>query len=501
MTIDEDNDASRRMMSKGNADTRLLEEFDFKSELLKKTHKHLQLTGKNMLNLNSLSSLKSEKISKSANGDIIAVFSGSAELFAEEIPTDSKQTQWILDSFNTVVQKAFYKNVINKSNDKTLAGVSDIKASLGDGTNVGESNGETVTLTSNNNSGLISGMLIGIFVISSVAGYIYSRGRRNKSRGAFSEISNEDYGNNTDQIMSTWHNDSVANSLGDIAAYSAHNDSKEGVSQSWNSRRKTPMSKLAAGATQEEFAENGMIIDVYGQTHQKKKKKKGSPTMSAKKGAELDTTLDPIEEVNSSVASSMMSSNTDDKIIKGNLEVPKLLPALSVSSCPSDENAMREYNLSPSKKPALASLTPEPDELMTPSSDEVLSPSTLQNCTRAMSYADDQSPVRKLIFSSKEFPKYDEESDKSSDSGVKELLACDEPEKHAVISEEEAVKANLIAFIDDCENEDEIMYARNNMLKTLGADDYDKENYAPGSNANVAKSNSTILVLAPSQNK
>lgn len=512
LQIDIQNDR-RRFMIEDSDEATSSEEYAFTSELRKKAEEHLRLQGRNSLGASPLDvSLKVTKMTENGEG-IQSVFSGSAQIEANGIPQKSSQNTWILNSFNTATPKAEFIDELKKTTDNTLLKVKNVTASMnGISTNFSSNDPNTETAiveADNNNRGGILSALIGIFLVTSAMGFVYERKRRNKSRGYEVSGDGENEPNydihGSKNVVDAWNDESLANTLGNIAAYSTQGDPNESISHSWN-RRRTPMSKLAAGATQEEFAENGMSIDVYGQTQsKKKKKKKGSPIMNAKKGAELDTELDPIEEVNSSIAgSSLLSGSTDDKIVKGDLKVPTLLPAMSVSSCPSDENNLRECSYSPSQPPALASLTPEhtgddDDELMTPPSEQPLSSTNLHNYTRAMSCNEGESPVRKLIFT--DFTCFDKESDNSSDSGVKELLAREESDNRVVMSEEEAVKANLIAFVDDekenkenCE-EDEIMHKRNTMLRALGADDSDKQSQM-SSRENVTKSNATILVLS-----
>ena len=349
---------------------------------------------------------------------------------------------------------------------------------------------ETITIDGKTSSGKISGMIVGIVAITTIFGFIYQQARRREnSRNKGYHVSefynnNDDYDEDANPIES-WGYDSPTRSLGLIAAGSAHRDNagkygKVASSSSSSSNwlwMNTSMSKLAAGATQEEFSQNGMNIDIYGR---RLKKKKGSPTTNAKKGSALDTNLDPIVEVNSSLASSI-TNQTDDKAVKNNLNVPQLLPALSVSSCPSDENSFRGGKFSPVGPPALSALSPDPlmDELMSPCDDTTAS-KTLQEFTQAMDNSYDGSPVRKLNFVASD-TESDLLSDKSSDSGVQALMTC---ENRVVMSEEDAVKASLISFVDD-ENihnscpHDEI--EQNEMTrKTLGsASDFEanKDNY------------------------
>jgi len=119
--------------------------------------------------------------------------------------------------------------------------------------------------------------------------------------------------------------------------------------QMWNASRRT-MSDLAACATQLEFAENGMRIDIYGSSEKKKKKKErkqqrspipNSPGMS--KGSPLCTThLDPIVEAEGSTSSrrSSVVSHTDIDAATNN----NLLPALSFASSDESPTSPAGYN-------------------------------------------------------------------------------------------------------------------------------------------------------------
>lgn len=385
---------------------------------------------------------------------------------------------------------------------------------------------QSVTFYATNNSGLISGMIVGFFALT-VVGLAYARNRKNQSRSLGCEVS--DFYNNNDvydedanlcerdigEVLSpnsSWSSSS-ARSLAEIAISSSHKNANgfntKNVSSSWN-KKKTSMSRLAAGATQEEFAENGMNIDHYGQcqSQSRKKKKKPSPILNAKKGSELDTNLDPIVEVSSSIASSLA---TDDKMVKGEIRVPKLLPELSFSSCPSDESNYHGCSYSPVEVPALDAMSPDTmmDELMTP----INTNSSLKKYTQATMNSDEGSPVRRLSFATSEMIS-DKASDDSSDSGVKELLACERMNvgNRVLVSEEEAVKASLITFVDDTKPFDspfDEKYGSDDddkdfMRRTLGTNtpfDEDKEN-SPPLDKPKDEYDTTILVLSdPSENR
>jgi len=119
------------------------------------------------------------------------------------------------------------------------------------------------------------------------------------------------------------------------------------LNKAWTATRNS-MSDLAAGATQEEFAENGMKIDVYGSS-EKKRNKRLSPLMmmDSKKGGELFSELAPIVEVDSAVSGSDISGRTESWQ-EGNGEInkaPPLLPAFSASSASSDNGEQDNMQL------------------------------------------------------------------------------------------------------------------------------------------------------------
>ena len=120
--------------------------------------------------------------------------------------------------------------------------------------------------------------------------------------------------------------------------------------------RGSSMSKLASGAVQEKFANTGMKVDTYGSrekggTRSLSKKRRNKVTLFMNKDTlrrkNLGTDLDPIDEVNSAISGS--STNTPELWQHGNKEIndaPPLLPALSVSSVPSDETPSNDaYNI------------------------------------------------------------------------------------------------------------------------------------------------------------
>jgi hypothetical protein len=135
------------------------------------------------------------------------------------------------------------------------------------------------------------------------------------------------------------------------------------VSSSYSSG--SSMSKLASGATQEEFARSGMKVDIYGSRkgHKKVSKKRVKKVaklmgLNTPRRNNLSTDLDPIEEVNSAVSGS--SVKTPESWQSGNKEInnaPPLLPARSVSSVPSDETPSNDLSNMNSDKKLLETLT------------------------------------------------------------------------------------------------------------------------------------------------
>ncbi len=484
---------------------RFLEDSDleYKNELIVLTFSHLRRTGIEQFDLVSLN-LVNKDLSESDDGsEIKAVFTGYVKIIAEEAPSESDKNDWILNSFNDVSNKEFFISDLDSAGHDTLTRIDDVTASLvvGNGEGNIDDDAETVELVATN-SGFMTGMIVGIFLLTSAFSFAYHRSRRGRDKLRSKRSSKgyqlSDYYNDNDAHdedanpnYSTWSH-SPTKTLGYIAARSSREEINECLakitSSHWN-KKKTSMSKLAAGATQEEFVEHGMDIDVYGNSQsKKKKKKKASPV--AKKGAELDTDLDPIVEVNSSVADSV-SNQTDDKAVKSDLKVPKLLPSLSASSCPSDDG---KIPYSPISAPALMAMTPDTqlEDIMTPFDDD-LGVKAMSGYNRSNLSSSVGSPVRKLSFA----PDSEQLSEQSSDSGLQGLLDCD----RVVLSEEEALQAKLIAFIDDdidnsCVSEDDSEEPYDEMIRqTLGSDYENKENIPPREEASD-EFESTILVLS-----
>ena len=479
---------------------RVLEESEYRNELLNLIYAHMRQTGDDGLNMESLM-LVYKALTQSSDGDVItAVFDGTATTRSTTPSTDEKSS-WVLNSFNSIAEKELFITSLKNAGHVTLEDVVDVSASL----LIGEENGETedtttLTLSAGNSTGLISGMVVGIFVISTLAGFAYRRRRQNKSRSNGYYVSDfynstEDHDDDGNPTIDSSYNNSPSKSLKHIAAGSVNKDS-DYASAKFNGKV-TSMSKLAAGATQEEFAQNGMNVDVYGQNINRKKKKRSSPLANGRKGAEMSTDLDPIVEVSSSVASSV----TDDKMVKGDLNVPQLLPALSVSSCPSDESYIQRLAYSQTGVPALTAMTPDPlmDEFMSPSIDNHIASTDIEHFTKGVASSQNDSPVRKLNFAAFDS---DKSSDKSSDSGVQDLLAF---ENRVVMSEEEALKASLITFVNDnCTSSEKSVYdsdeenVNDGFLKTLGVEvvGADTKDSAPILSKEDEDCDTTILVLS-----
>ena len=197
--------------------------------------------------------------------------------------------------------------------------------------------------------------LIGVSATLIVAAALFSYAYRRHTATKGYALS-EDYENDLESQSSESrdHAVNVIKSLGlsDIAASTpAHSGNAYlGVAaKAWSATRRT-MSDLAAGATQEEFVKHGMNIQVYG-SHEKQKreitllrgirpsgKKKGSP-----KGSDMESFLDPIVEVDSLNSSRTGETESWQNGIKEINNAPNILPALSVSSSPSDETPLTDY--------------------------------------------------------------------------------------------------------------------------------------------------------------
>ena len=179
--------------------------------------------------------------------------------------------------------------------------------------------------------GLMAGAIIGSFVLSTVVGFLIFRRRESKDGD---EESSKNYTEIHSKSWIGYEGNEVLNEMQDSYTKSA---TKTG---------RRSMSDLAIGATQEEFVQNGMRIDIYGSSKKKKKKRNLLVENRAKKGAHLCTELDPINEVDSARSSSCPPE--ERRIIDSNM-LPSLdsstpsdsddyLPSPSISSNPSDEN-------------------------------------------------------------------------------------------------------------------------------------------------------------------
>lgn len=210
---------------------------------------------------------------------------------------------------------------------------------------------DSVTLNSDKRNYWIAGALFGTAGIALfAAGYL----RRNRNEKEYEMTSTVPYGNkfdedfeNSDEAKS--YATPPGNTLSDYAMNTPNRSTLSyigAVAKSWNIGGNT-MSDLAAASTQEEFRQNGMKVDVYGSGGEERKPSKRrlqKVTMMLKKnsprGGELSTDLDPIVEVNSAVSGDSSRAETTDSWQQGKKEInnaPPLLPALSVSSAPSDE--------------------------------------------------------------------------------------------------------------------------------------------------------------------
>lgn len=429
-------------------------ELEYKDELIDIISQHLISTSNDDITL----TLKSDAIVESPNSVINAMFSGDATTASDGVPTEDEVKEWILNSFNEVSQREILISAFDDAGHETLTKIDDVKASIVSNTDGYAPQADVVTLTAKSNAGLISGMVVGIFVLSLTFGFVYKQHKKQPASRYGYKMSDyyddDDYAQETETCEDTNASDwtySPTKKLSYFAAASAQNDIREYTKSSRRSKKKTSMSKLAAGATQEEFSQNGMETDPYGENQNK-----------------TNSELDPIVEVNS-------TSDTDDKAIIGDLNVPKLLPELSVSSCPSDDSNIPKSHYSPVNAPALSTLSRD-DTLM-----DDFDGSFISSKANARSNSSGGSPVRKLSFAATDSEPF---SDKSSDSGVQELLAC---ENRKVLSEEEAVAANLIAFVDDGSDDDDIV------CQALGFTEKPVEENLPQPSDEY---NATILVLS-----
>ena len=210
---------------------------------------------------------------------------------------------------------------------------------------------DSVTLNSDKRNYWIAGALFGTAGIALfAAGYL----RRNRNEKEYEMTSTVPYGNkfdedfeNSDEAKS--YATPPGNTLSDYAMNTPNRSTLSyigAVAKSWNIGGNT-MSDLAAASTQAEFSQNGMKVDVYGSGGEERKPSKRrlqKVTMMLKKnsprGGELSTDLDPIVEVNSAVSGDSSRAESTESWQQGKKEInnaPPLLPALSVSSAPSDE--------------------------------------------------------------------------------------------------------------------------------------------------------------------
>lgn len=247
------------------------------------------------------------------------------------------------------------------------------------------------------------------------------------------------------------------------------------AAKSWTARGSS-MSDLAAGATQEEFAENGMKVHIYGSGQKEKqpsKKRTQKVNMMLKRnsprGGELSTDLEPIVEVNSAVSGGSSAKSTDTWQ-QGNKDInnaPPLLPAMSVSSAPSDETPLNDmyyfshggalappsigtpdYNISFNTPLA----TPPHDSMnmegMTPYGD-MSGVSGSPNMTQ-QSNSVEQTPLKCLNFNDdSEMSDFSsDKSDKSRNSCLKDMMEAINP-NNSDSSSDGCVK-DMLADIDDC---------------------------------------------------
>lgn len=250
--------------------------------------------------------------------------------------------------------------------------------------------------------------------------------------------------------------------LSDIAATTPAHSGKSylGVAaKAWSATRRS-MSDLAAGATQEEFFNNGMNIHVYGSHEKKQRKKQGNTKKTSPKGSEMEL-LEAIIEVDS------LNSGTNadtESWQNGNKEInnaPPLLPALSISSAPSDETPLNDIRnmvdefaspAPPSEDFDISFNTPGIDA-MTPYADTT-GVTGSPNITKSSDSSDDTPlhTMRCLSFDAARSVSDFSASDESSGSCVKDMLEAIDP-KNSESSSDGCVK-DMLSVIDNCAPEE-----------------------------------------------
>lgn len=228
---------------------------------------------------------------------------------------------------------------------------------------INDSVNEVTVLKASNNTAFIAGALAGFAALTMFA-YAYRKHSTDEKEyeltGDFQETFEGDLdakgcprgdeGEMT-RSMGIWN----GTNLGGIAAAGPVRSGFSylgAAAKSWSAFGSS-MSDLAAGATQEEFAENGMKVHIYGSCQKKKepsKKRTQKVNMMLKRnsprGGELSTDLEPIVEVNSAVSGGSSTKSTESWQ-RGNKDInnaPPLLPAMSVSSAPSDETPLNDMS-------------------------------------------------------------------------------------------------------------------------------------------------------------
>lgn len=320
-------------------------------------------------------------------------------------------------------------------------------------------------------------LLVGLTaLIASLALFSYAYKKRNQAIGyRLSEDHEHDL--EAQATPEEEHGVNVIKSLGlsDIAATTpAHTGQSYlgAAAKAWSATRRT-MSDLAAGATQEEFFKNGMNIHVYGsqEKNRAKKQKRNSPKASE---------MEPLEAI-IEVDSLNSGTNTDtESWQQGNQEInraPPLLPALSISSTPSDETPLNDIRnmvdefaspAPPSEDYDISFNTPleTPTEsamgigAMTPYADMTGITGSPNMTNSSNGSSDDGLPLntmRCLSFDAARSVSDFSSSDQSSGSCVKDMLEAIDP-NNSESSSDGCVKDMLMA-LDSCasprESEDE----------------------------------------------
>lgn len=273
---------------------------------------------------------------------------------------------------------------------------------------------------------MIAGMAVAVSVM--VAAFIYTR---RKGRGRSGYKLSEEYDTDLESVPTVPSVPKLM--LSDLAAGSIQNSMGYAslITGVWASK-KCSMSELAAGATQEDFARNGLHVDVYGKSGGNKKersKKKLSPNLKVK-GTMMVTNLDPIEEVRSATGSESWHEG-DEQITNA----PPLLPSLSVSNSSGSEADEQDASF---RTPRISDMA-EYTEMSSIDGSPVFSASS------------NSTPMRHLNFSSGSY---------TDDDSVQDAMdpfksdTSDEGPFEKCVAEEKDIEVVPLGFEDSAEKEE-----------------------------------------------